>query len=225
MENPQIPAAVPSTTKASVYGLAAYFFGMGSRLQRKQNAPGFGKREDVQYHDCVDWDESFDGYKEGLSATEYDQTSQSRSGSGMVSESSGVPTSIPLTASALPAMTPAHWPEGSVARDNGLGSQDGLAWSQDQPRLQDIPAVEVDSNHLTNSTMVPTSHTSSDYNQGNQSQWSAINDYLNSPPRNDAWSPLVMPVQERGVERDPKVDDSQAITDGGNDEESGLKGA
>ncbi|KAK8092230.1 uncharacterized protein PG998_015062 [Apiospora kogelbergensis] len=214
MEKPQIPAAAPFTTKASA-NVTKCSVNQNSRDRRSQ----CHHRNRPRHHAN---NRAVSGTQ---SATAYDQTSQSHSVSGMLSESNGVPASIPLTASALPAITPAHWPEGSVVENNGLGSQEGLAWSQDQSNLQYIPATEVDSNHWTNTTMDPISHTSNGHCESNQAQWYAIKEYLSSSPRNDAWSPLVMPVQERGVERDLEVKDSQVITDGGNEEESGQDGA
>jgi len=143
----------------------------------------------------------------------------------MMIEPNGVPTSMPQTTPTLHYTTPAPWSEEPVMANNGLGSQYALAWSQSNSNMQSLSAAEAESSRWTNTTVHPTCLIDNGYSQNDQANWSAINNYANAPPREDAWSPWVMPARKGNAEGNAEIDDTQAGPGGDMEEEPGPNGA
>lgn len=117
--------------------------------------------------------------------TEYQTTQTQAANSTALNDSSVAHTSMPPNTSKLSYSASTPWAVDPAMTNNSLGSQHASSLQY----LSAPGASSIDSNHQI----------SYSYGQNGQAQWSALNNYANAPPRDDAWSPWVMPVQDQEV--------------------------
>ncbi|KAK6844395.1 hypothetical protein PG995_014505 [Apiospora arundinis] len=139
-------------------------------------------------------------------ATATHQTSQGHNTGATTNESTSVhASSMPQTVPIMSYTTPAHWPGQPAMTNNGLDSQYYTpAWPQDISSLQYLSAPDA------SAEVNQTSHFNHGYDRNDQVQWSAIHNYANAPPRDDAWSPWVIPLQDGNAEERTEMEDNQA---------------
>lgn len=89
-----------------------------------------------------------------------------------------------------------------VVDNNGHGSQHASS-------LQYLSAPDASSNVRAETTVDPNSAAIHGYSHNGQAQWSALHNYANAPPRDDAWSPWVMPIRDEAEEGGTEVGEDQ----------------
>ncbi|KAK7978761.1 hypothetical protein PG996_004811 [Apiospora saccharicola] len=124
------------------------------------------------------------------------------------------------TTSALTCSTPPPWIDDSGTTNNGPDSRYAPVGAQDASSLQSLAGSDANSNQWTDTTGISNSQVTNGYEQEEQAQWYALNNYRNAPPREDVWSPWVVPFQEEVVEENTVVGEDKSHMDEGHDESS-----
>ncbi|KAK8135121.1 hypothetical protein PG984_007133 [Apiospora sp. TS-2023a] len=103
---------------------------------------------------------------------------------------------------------------------NILDSQYAPVWAQDASSLQYLAGSDANTTQWTDTATIPNNQVTNGYEQEEQAQWYALNNYRNAPPKDDAWSPWVIPSQGEDADENTGVGEDKSSMGRDHDEPS-----